>query len=83
MSATDGLICDWKESSANNSETVFKKNAKVSWTLSIRTCRKLYGSVPIVQKKLQQMTEKLNFFTRYVHDIVCTVKGNHLDHLHM
>ena len=34
------------------------QNAKLSLTLSIKTCRKLYGSVPIVQGKVRQRTHR-------------------------
>ena len=48
---------------------------------SIRTCRKLYGSVPIVRKKVPRRTQELRIFRRYVDDIVCTVKGDPLEYL--
>ena len=40
-----------KESSANHAKTGFMQNAKVSLTRKIGTCRKLYGSFPIVRKQ--------------------------------
>ena len=43
--------------------------------------RKLYGSVPIVQKKARQRKQEVKLFKRYVADIVCTVKGSSLDYL--
>ena len=47
---------------------------KVLQTWSIRTSRKLYGSVPILRKKAQQRTQELKLFKRNVDDIVCNVK---------
>ena len=81
MTVTDALLSEGKESSANHAKTGFMQNAKVSLTQNIRPCRKLFGSVPIVQKKVEKRTLELKLFKRYVDDIVCTVKGNPLDYL--
>ena len=52
----DTLLSEGKESSANHAKTVFMQNFKVSLTQNIRPCRKLFGSVPIVQKKVEKRT---------------------------
>ena len=57
------------------------QNAKLSLTQWSRTCRKVYGLVPIVQKYVQQDTQKLKLFKRYVDDTVCTAKGKPIYYL--
>ena len=56
------------------------KKAKVLLTRSTKKLRKLYGSVPVVQKKVQRRTHELEVFERYVADIVFTIKGNPLEY---
>ena len=66
-SVTDALLSEGKESSANRAKTGFRQNDKVSVTRSKKTCRKLYESVPIVQKKgTTEDKQELKLFKRYV-----------------
>ena len=45
-----------KESSANSAKTGFIQNAILSLTHNIRPSRKLFGSIPIAQKKVEKRT---------------------------
>ena len=56
LTVTNALLSEGMESSANHAKTGFMQNAKVSLTQNIRTCRKLFGSVSIVQKKVEKRT---------------------------
>ena len=41
----------------------------------------MFGSVPIVRKKVQKRTQELKLFKRYVDVLVCTVMGYPLEYL--
>ena len=73
------LLSGAQESSVNYRKNGFVQNAKISLTRILKTCKKLYGSVPILQKGTTEDTQELKLFKRYLDDIMCTVKVNHLD----
>ena len=49
---SDALLSEGKEASTNHLKSCFQPNAMVLLTQSIKTCRKLCGSVPIEEKKV-------------------------------
>ena len=81
MLVIDALLCEGKESIANHLETVFMQNVQLLLTSSKKMQEIAWICPYCAQKCTNDATLEFRLFQMFVHNIVCTVKGNTLQYL--